>query len=777
MTTMKRFLPLVLVLFFLVPLTLLGADWYHWRGPWQTGVSPEKGLPDRWSPDPDDPKSNLIWKAPYGCRSTPLVMNGRVYLINKAGEGITEQERVMCLDANTGKKLWEHRFNVWFADIVSVRLGWANLAGDPKTGNIYAHGTQGMLFCFDKDGNVLWSHSLIEEYGRFTGYGGRVTTPTLDEELLIIGMVNSGWGDQKGGNRWLALDKLTGTPVWWAEPIGPPRDSYYSVPVVGVIGGERLLIGGGAAGYVVAMKVRTGEKVWTYPLSEGSLNSAPVIDGNLVYATQGIESPDTNEQGRVVCLDASKVSKGRPALVWKRDGITARYASPIIHEGRLYVADDTARLYCLDAGTGKTLWSHIEENGKRVLTYGGAARGSPVLADGKIYVGAVNSRFSILEPGPKKCKLLHKHFFPSPDKTTAVEINGSPAVANGRVYFSTSEGIYCIGKKGAKSAPEPESILKEEPAPADAKPAHLQVVPADLVIYPGESAAFKAKVYDAQGRFLRAVKAEWSLPPLTVPGIPGKTLPALLPGLKGAIEDGTLTVAKDVVNQQGFVQAKAEGLQGIARVRVPPKLPYFEDFERYAVGTVPPGWVNAQGKYVIATLKEGGKVNKVLKKVNTKPTPLVSRGNTYFGMPNLTDYTVQADVMGTKVGDDMPEIGIVANRYMLSLAGNKQQLRITSWEAIPRLDRTIAFSWQPKAWYRMKLTVEVGKDQAVIRGRVWPRDEKEPDAWTIDISDPSPNREGSPALYGYVTGIAEGEGGHPGTDVYYDNVRLTSNKK
>src|SRR5262249_54698841 len=137
----------LLLCFFFAPLRLCercsAADWVHWRGPFQTGVSPEKDLPERFSPDPKESDNNLLWTAPYGCRSTPLVMNGRVYFINNVGNQITEQERVVCLDADTGKPLWEYKFNVWHTDIVSVRLGWTNLAGDPKTGNIYAHGTQG----------------------------------------------------------------------------------------------------------------------------------------------------------------------------------------------------------------------------------------------------------------------------------------------------------------------------------------------------------------------------------------------------------------------------------------------------------------------------------------------------------------------------------------------------------------------------------------------------------------------------------------------------------
>ena len=47
-----------------------GSDWADWRGPFRDGNSPEKGLPEKWSPTGD----NLLWKAPYGGRSAPIVM-------------------------------------------------------------------------------------------------------------------------------------------------------------------------------------------------------------------------------------------------------------------------------------------------------------------------------------------------------------------------------------------------------------------------------------------------------------------------------------------------------------------------------------------------------------------------------------------------------------------------------------------------------------------------------------------------------------------------------
>lgn len=755
--------PLLLALCSLsLVLPLAAADWYHWRGPFQTGVSPEKDLPDRWSPDPKAPDNNLIWKAHYGCRSTPLVMNGRVFIINYLGEKETIQERVMCLDADTGKVLWEHRFNVFHTDIVTVRLGWTNLAGDPKTGNVYAHGTQGLFFCFDKDGKVLWSRSLTEEFGRISGYGGRVTSPTIDEDLVIVGMLNSSWGDQgKGGNRWLAMNKLTGEAVWWSEPGGQPKDTYYSVPVVATINGQRLLISGDASGNVVAMKVRTGEKVWAYNFGTGAINSSPVVDGNYVYIGHGEESPDTNLQGRVICLDASKIMNGQPELVWKKDGLKARYASPALdrERGRLYYPDEIGKLFCLDAKTGKQLWKY---------SYGRNSRGSPLLADGKIYVGEVNSRFHILKPGDKKCQALHEQFIVSPDGSSDVEINGTPSIANGRLFFSTSDEIFCIGKKSAAVSPPP--MPEEEPAKGQGPAAHLQLVPADVVVHPGATVQFQLRFFDDHGRPLAMAadnsQVKWLLPAPTPP--PGaKTTP---PPLDGTIDAGKLSVNAKKSSQQGYVVAKLGELTAKARVRVAPKLPYKQDFEKIPDGAVPGGWVNTQGKFLVGTV-EG---NKVLKKVNDKASPLLARGNAYIGLPTLKDYTIACDVLGTKKGADLPDVGIVANRYTLILAGNVQKLRIVSWDALPRIDKTIAYSWEPGVWYRLKLTVDVQGDKGLIRGKVWPRDQKEPEAWTLEVTDSRPNPEGSPALYGYVTGILEGQAGN---DIFYDNVVIEPNKK
>jgi outer membrane protein assembly factor BamB len=152
---------------------------------------------------------------------------------------------------------------------------------------------------------------------------------------------------------------------------------------------------------------------------------------------------------------------------------------------------------------------------------------------------------------------------------------------------------------------------------------------------------------------------------------------------------------------------------------------------------------------------------------------LLSRANTYLGPPQWTDYTIEADVRSEQKGNDLPDVGVVANRYTLVLVGNTQSLRLVSWDAMPRVDQTIRFPHKAGVWYRMKLTVDVQKDQALCRGKVWPRGEMEPKDWTIEVTDPVPNRDGSPALYGYLTGYIDNQWM---SAAYFDNVRIVPNK-
>ncbi len=66
----------------------------------------------------------------------------------------------------------------------------------------------------------------------------------------------------------------------------------------------------------------------------------------------------------------------------------------------------------------------------------------------------------------------------------------------------------------------------------------------------------------------------------------------------------------------------------------------------------------------------------------------------------------------------------------------------------------------------MKLRVDNRPDgTALVRGKVWPKGEAEPQAWTIEKTDTIPHLEGSPGIY--ADGISE---------VYFDNLTVYPSK-
>lgn len=438
---MHYFKPIIyrVFIFFLVFATSIIAnadDWSSWRGPNQNGTSAESDLVSDWSLDGE----NIVWEKEFTGRSTPVVLNGRVYVIGRIGKDITEQEKIACFDAKTGDMLWDHEFNVFHTTITFNRVGWTSPVGDTETGNVYVHGVQGLFFCFNKDGDIIWSRSLTEEYGRISGYGGRVHTPIIAGNLVVISYLNVSWGSQAiPRHRYFAFDKHNGDLVWVSTPGGRPLDTTYSTPVVTNINGQNLIIGGNADGSIYAMKQTTGEMVWGFKLSKRGINTSVIVEGTKVFATHSEENLDTTKMGRVVCIDATGTGDVTTTHeVWRKDGVGVGYASPTLKDGRLYVVDNSANMHCLDAITGESYWEH---------SIGTVGRGSPALADGKLFVTEVNGKFHILQPEVDKCVSLNTQEITRDNDEHYVEIFGSPAIADGKIYFTTEERIYCIGRE------------------------------------------------------------------------------------------------------------------------------------------------------------------------------------------------------------------------------------------------------------------------------------------------------------------------------------------
>jgi len=722
-------------------------DWPFWRGPEQSGLTREKAVVTSWS----ESGENLLWKVPIAGRTTPIVMNGRVYVTGPVGEGTCRQERIMCLDARTGATMWEHRFNVFHSDIVENRVGWTAPVGDPETGNIYVHGTGGELFAFDRDGKLLWKWSLTEEFGRSDGYGGRLQTPVIDEDRVIISFtyILTQWdtGKAKAGHRYYAFDKRTGEVVWVAQPGGRPLNTTYSAPVVTVAEGRRILVAPNADGNVYGMLARTGEKLWTFQFSKAGLNATGVADGKYFYLSHSEENIKGTVMGVVACIDVTGSGDVTDTHeVWRVEGIQDGYSSLALGNGRVYAAENNGILHALDAKTGEKKWKQ---------DIGRAMKGSPIVtADGVLYVGEVNGLFHILKDAGDACEVLDAKQFTRPD-SLVVEIQGSPAFADGRVYFMTRYDTYALGRKDQGPVTVAVASLPGPKPPAAGKAARMIVTPAEVSLEPGGSAAFEVRLFDADGDPLPAASAEWS-----VSGVPGE--------ISG---DGRFHAASTRGYKSGVVVAKAGALTGEARVRITLPLPVDENFDEMPVGTLPSGWIGVDAKTELVNL-DG---NVVLHKKAESPSAKYARMLAFSGPPVKGGYTVQVDLMGAPKEGRHPvlsNMGIINTRYKMILMGTEKVIRIVTWSPLPRLQEDVAFDWRPNVWYRAKMRVEPSGAESVVRAKVWPRDEAEPDDWNVVVHDPCPNQEGSPGIYAYSKGTSASK---HGASCYFDNYKVMLN--
>lgn len=864
-------------------------DWPTWRGPEMNGISREKGLISNWSPEGE----NLLWtNKEVAGRSTPIVLRGKMYCLCRNNPGTTKEgEKVVCLDAATGKKIWENAFNVYLSDVPDTRVGWSSVVGDPTTGHVFALGVGGVFQGIDGEtGKTLWSHSMSEEYGLLTTYGGRTNFPTVFEDLVIISGVMTGWGELSvPAHRFAAFDKRTGQAVWLVSTRLRPEDTTYSTPVFTVFNGQAAMVVGAGDGSVYAFQPRTGKVIWQYDASMRGINTTPVVAGNTVFCGHSeMTVTDTTLVGAVFAIDGTgtgDVTKTKE--LWNIPEITVGRSAPLYVNGRLYVVTDGGALLTLDPKTG-------EKIGQQKL--GTTMIGSPVYGDGKIYAGEATGRWYILEPNEKKgVKIVNKV------SLEGEAIQASPIISHGRIYVMTDTTLYCVGEKGQTPSADPRPASPQEAPPtADPKPAQVQLVPAEVVLKPGEKQSYQVRFYNSKGRYLELAKAEFELKG------PGKI-----------DEAGVLTVPPLAAPAATQVTAKVGELTGSARVRIFPPLPWSFDFSNQVV---PLPWVGTSNRYISLdadllaalesddpmaarmyvavmtsfvnsrmpvakfdetpprhtwtellrffglnegdqkpkTLDEAKKLfepalarlqkekviekwtwgagagpvakpaaggaaaskdaaapeakksgeeakaaepktaepktakpegaaapaepafaltvmrgsrpaegNGALLKVTTIPKG--TRSQSWIGPPTLHDYTIQADFKGSMRNGKIPDMGLINQRYTLDMMGSSQQLQIRSWttQLEQRFAKTIPFSWKPNVWYTMKFQSENKDGKAVLRGKVWPRDEKEPEGWTTEAADETPNVVGSPGLFGNASDA----------EILIDNVKVTPNTK
>ncbi|HEY3863469.1 MAG TPA: PQQ-binding-like beta-propeller repeat protein [Verrucomicrobiae bacterium] len=748
--------------------------WFDWRGPNQNGTSAEKNLPA--SIDAQQP----LWTADFPGLSTAVASGGRIYIMGFLGQGPSLQEGVACFDANTGQKLWQKLYLDFISDVIYSRYATSSPTIDPETGNVYIQDTQGIFAGFDRDGKTLWEHSLMEEFGRLTFPNGRTASPVVDKDLVITRGITANWGSEgPASDRFYAFDKTSGQLVWSSTPGARPKDNSYSNPVLAWLDGRRVFYSATGDGAVVCVNARTGQPIFRIPLFKAGINSSLLLhNDNEIIAIYGTPY----EPGQMVGLKVPHVTPANatePVIVpreqvelWDNQ-IRTSASSPILVGDKVYVTSEIGYLVAVDALSGKLLWK---------LKLGVEQRNScPLFADGRIYapilddpgfsaiVGEENASgghgaLYIIAPGDAEPQILSH---------TALDGRcfGTPTAYNGRIYLQTTKKLYCFGSATPASASfETADAAPSGDWPAPGPAASLQIEPSEVLLQPGDKASFHVRELDAHGLTVKDVSdpksVQWAsfIPPAAKVKVK----------MNAAFNaDGELAAGPEKAPSAGAFMATVDGLKGTFRGRILPGLPITQDFESAkltetttnadepptAFAYPPLPWIGARFKFDVRD-KDG---NKCL--VKTIDNPFFQRATVFMGTPELKNYTIAADVMSEGNKRKMSTVGVINQRYRISLKGNEQALEITSNEEL--LHVAAPFHWLPNVWYRLEARVDVAADgSGVIRGKAWKKGDAEPAAWTSEVPIPHANENGCPGLFAFSPQSMR---------IFIDNIAVTAN--
>lgn len=416
----------------------MAEDWPGWMGPRRDSVVRETGLIR------EIPKSGLKtkWRVPiHGGYSGPAVADGRVFVtdyIVKSGKSTNNPggrdqlegtERVICLDAETGKELWVHAYgrpyNISYA---SGPRATPMVDGD----RVYALGAEGDLLCLSvKDGRVLWSKSLPKEYKTETPIWGHAAHPLVRGDLLYC--LAGGEGSVA-----VALDKMTGEEKWRA--LSSSEIGYCAPSMIETKSGDQLLIW--TAETLNALDPQSGKVRWSTPLkpSYAMAIAVPAVHGNKIYAS-GI-----GEVGAMyeLAADGNSVKE-----LWRGKPKTAVYASnaPAFFDGKtIYAADCGSGQFIAASGAdGERLWETFQP------TSGGTRRASHGTAfvvrnEDRYFLFSETGDLILARLTPEKYDEIGRaHVIePTNDAFGRPVVWTHPAFANRHLFVRNDKEIVCV---------------------------------------------------------------------------------------------------------------------------------------------------------------------------------------------------------------------------------------------------------------------------------------------------------------------------------------------
>lgn len=348
---MTRTLYSFCLLMLLATAPLRADDWPQWGGPNRDLVWRETGIAERL---PTDGLLPRVWSTPIGEGYTgPAVADGRVYITDFLREvGQAGQERVLCLDARSGKILWKHAYPVAYT------IGYAHgpRATPTVDGNrVYTIGAMGDMFCLDVgSGDVIWKKQFSEDFEtRMPTWG--MSAPALIDGDQVIALVGGAGGIVAG------MDKATGK-LRWRSVRG--REPGYCPPMMFTFGGTRQLIMWHPRA-VTALDPSNGKPIWEIPFDvrSGLAIATPRKVGNRLFVSSFYSGPlmiEVSDDGK----NAEVAWRGKGENEIRSAAVHCLMNTPFVNDGHIYGICSYGHLRCVDAKTGNRIWETLKATGR-----------------------------------------------------------------------------------------------------------------------------------------------------------------------------------------------------------------------------------------------------------------------------------------------------------------------------------------------------------------------------------------------------------------------------
>ena len=408
----------------LAVVTVSAADnWPQWRGPQLNGVSGEKGLPVKWSPE-----ENIAWKLPMPSRTgaTPIIWNNHIFL-NVALQEKEGDLELWAVDRQKGEVMWKKPLSGGNHMQRKQNMSSPSPVTDGST--VWVMTGTGILKAFDFKGNELWMRDIQKDYGPFGLNWGYASSPLLHQASLYVQVLHGMKTDDP--SYILKIDGKSGKTIWRVErPTDAIRESpdAYTTPALLRNGNQtEIVITGGDV--VTGHDPQTGKELWRADglnpenIPSYRIVASPLIAGGLIIAPTRVRPMLAIKPGGTG--DITDTHK-----VWSFDR-GPDVPTPVSDGKLLYIVGDSGVAYALDVKTGEPVYGP-----ERLRT--GTYSASPVLADGKIYVTSEDGVTSVFAAGPK-FELLAENAM---NEYTLSSI----AVSNGQLFLRTAGHLYAIGK-------------------------------------------------------------------------------------------------------------------------------------------------------------------------------------------------------------------------------------------------------------------------------------------------------------------------------------------